>query len=129
MVDKAGQGSVLIVDDDEDCRVIYSTALVHHGFKVHLAEDGEAGVRVACAEHPDLILMDLGLPKLDGTTAMHRIREEPTCTNTPVVALTARASFHDRAELLEAGFDRVLFKPITPGRVVAAVRDILKEQR
>jgi DNA-binding response OmpR family regulator len=115
-------GTVLIVDDDEDCRVIYSTALRAAGFRVLLASDGEAGVRTAKATHPDVVLMDVVMPRLNGCDAVRALRADRTTQRVPTLAITAAMHKHHRGELEEAGFDAVLLKPVEPKLVVTAVR-------
>jgi DNA-binding response OmpR family regulator len=117
--------TVLLVDDSDDCRFIYTIALEHAGLRVLTAVDGREGVRVALENEPDAILMDIEMPELNGLQALRALRSEARMNRSPVLAVTARASVHQQAELLRAGFDEVLLKPIEPGRVVAAVQLIL----
>jgi DNA-binding response OmpR family regulator len=114
--------TVLIVDDDEDCRVIYSTALEAAGFNVLLAADGEAGVLTAKAEHPDVVLMDVVMPRLNGCDAVRALRADRSTHGMPTLAITAAMHKHHRGELEAAGFDAVLLKPVEPRLVVTAVR-------
>jgi CheY-like chemotaxis protein len=118
--------TVLLVDDDENSRIIYSTALRHAGYRVLTACDGEEGLDVARASHPQLVLMDVAMPKLDGRSAVMVLKADPAFRNVPTVALTARASWIDETDLLKAGFDEVLLKPIAPNRVLACVKRRLR---
>lgn len=114
--------SVLLIDDDADCRWLYATALEHAGFRVMLAETGAEGIRLAAERHPDVILLDLRLPDMHGADVARAIRRDPQFRDTPIVAITASVSRHDRAELLAEGFTDALLKPIYPALVVKAVQ-------
>lgn len=117
--------SVLVVEDDENCRNIWAAILDHHGYRVLEATDGEAGVRVAREQRPDLILMDLVLPRLNGWSAAEWIRREPETAQIPLVALTACASGADRERADTLGFDSYLAKPCAPSRVLAEVERLI----
>lgn len=114
--------TVLLVDDDEDCRLMYAVALEHAGFRVVLAETGRAGIELAAERRPDIILMDLHLPDIDGEEAARVIRADPGCAGTPIVAITARVSRHKPRELLAGPFDDARLKPIYPAEVVKLVQ-------
>lgn len=114
--------TVLLVDDDEDCRLMYAMALEHAGYRVVLAETGADGIRLAAERHPDVILMDLRLPDMNGKEAMQAIHDHPACAGAPILAITAHVSPHERAQLLAAGFADALLKPIYPAAVVKAVQ-------
>ena len=122
------RGTVLLVDDSEDCRIIYSAALAFAGYTVLTAGDGAEGVRLAADAIPDLVLMDIEMPVLDGINALRLLRAREATRNIQVMALTARASVHQQSELRGAGFDDVLLKPITPKLVVDAVERRLPRQ-
>jgi CheY-like chemotaxis protein len=125
---ECGRGTVLVVDDSEDCRIIYSAALAFAGYAVLTAGDGAEGVRLAADAVPDLVLMDIEMPVLDGFNALRLLRAREPTRNITIVALTARASLHQQSELKSAGFDDVLLKPITPMRVVEAVERRMPKQ-
>lgn len=110
---------VLLVDDHEDSRIIYRTVLVHAGFSVVECTDGESAVRSARRDSPDLILMDLSLPVLDGWEATRILKADERTRHIPVVALTANALLSDRARCLS--FDGFLTKPVTPTRVLSEI--------
>ena len=118
--------TILIVDDDEDCRFIYSIALKNAGYRVLVAADGDEGVCMAQTHAPSLVLMDIGMPKVDGMDALKALRTDERTRHIPTLALTARVSLHQRSELLAAGFDDVLLKPILPKNVVVAVGEIVR---
>lgn len=113
---------VLIVDDDEDCRIMYSIALEAAGYTVLLAADGETGVRSVIEDAPDVVLMDVAMPRMDGRAALRAIRADPARARTPVIAITALESINTRGTLEDDGFDAVLLKPVLPAFVVTAVR-------
>ena len=117
--------TILLVEDNLHNRRIFSAVLAHHGFVVHEALDGEEAIRQAKKVHPDLILMDLSLPVLDGWTATRRIEEIPELSAIPIIALTAHAMGGDEERARAVGCDGYLSKPISPTAVVAEVRQRL----
>lgn len=112
---------VLLVDDHEDSRIIYRTALLHAGFSVLECTDGESAVRSARQESPDLILMDLSLPVLDGWEATRILKADERTRHIPIIALTANALLSDRAHARGLSFDGFLTKPVTPRRVLSEI--------
>ncbi len=104
--------TVLVVEDFEDTRFLMQLELEQRGFRVIEAVNGAEGVRVALEERPDIILMDVGLPLIDGITATKQIRENESMKNTLIVALTAHHESEYRASALAAGCDAYLTKPI-----------------
>ncbi len=112
--------TVLLVEDHPDNRGIYRTILEHGGLDVLEAEDGEAGVRIARERRPDLILMDVSLPLLDGWKATRILKDDPGTAHIPIIALTAHALHGDRERAEEAGCDGYIAKPAPP-------RDVLEE--
>src|SRR5262245_45887162 len=117
---------ILVVDDSADGRLMYSMYLSHHGFRVLEAGDGEAAIQLAIEHRPMLILMDLGLPKMDGWEATRRIKADPRTRHILVFALSGHA-FPDSIERAEqAGVDVFLRKPVTPALVLARVRELLR---
>jgi CheY-like chemotaxis protein len=117
---------VLIVEDNFDNRDIYGTFLRHHGYAVLEAADGEEGVRLAREHLPSVVLMDVGMPVLDGLAATRRLKADPATAGIPVVALTAHALESDRRAAAEAGCDAFLAKPAEPSSVLALVRTLLE---
>jgi two-component system, cell cycle response regulator DivK len=117
--------TVLVVEDNDDSRDIYRTVLRHHGYDVRVAEDGEAALAAALAHPPDLVLLDLGLPGVDGVEVTRRLREEPATAHVPVLVLTVHSQPGDRADAHEAGCDRYLVKPADPRDVVAEIQRML----
>lgn len=102
---------VLVVEDHEDTRFMLEYLLGMRGYRVAVAADGEAGVRVAETEHPDLILMDANLPRMDGLAATRRIRETPALSDVPIVFLSGHAEASYQARALETGSNDYLVKP------------------
>ena len=113
--------TVLLVEDNEDNLVVYRTILEHVGYRVVEARDGEEGVARARQERPDLILMDISIPKIDGWEATQRLKADPETDAIPIIALTAHALEEDRQKALHAGCDGYLAKPVEPRRVVQEV--------
>jgi len=112
---------ILLVEDNENNRDMLSRRLQRRGFEVLLAVDGEAGVSAARRESPDLILMDMSLPVLDGWQATQRIREDPATAAIPVIALTAHAMASDREKALAAGCNDYDTKPVEFKRLLAKI--------
>jgi two-component system cell cycle response regulator DivK len=119
---------ILLVEDNEMNRDMLSRRLARQGYEVVLAPDGEAGVAFAAAVRPDLILMDMSLPGIDGREATRRIREEPALRHTPIIALTAHAMTGDREAATAAGCDDYDTKPVELPRLLAKMRLLLSEQ-
>jgi CheY-like chemotaxis protein len=113
--------TVLLVEDNEDNLVVYRTILEHVGYKVIEARDGEEGVSQARKELPDLILMDISIPKMDGWEATQRLKSDAATRGIPIIALTAHALEEDRQKAQQAGCDGYLAKPVEPRRVVQEV--------
>lgn len=118
-----GETRVLVVDDEPMVRDVLSRYLLREGFAVDVAEDGERALAVFAANPPDLVLLDLMLPRLDGLEVFRRIR---AVAATPVIMLTARGDVTDRVVGLEVGADDYVTKPFAPREVVARVRAVLR---
>jgi two-component system, cell cycle response regulator DivK len=115
--------TVLIVEDHFETLAINRVYLEHHGYRVVAAADGFSGVRSAREHRPDLILMDLSIPGLDGFAATAQIKGDPDTRNIPVVAITAFSYGSAGRRAREAGCDGFVAKPCDPGRLLAEVRD------
>jgi CheY-like chemotaxis protein len=113
---------VLLVDDNEDCRIIYGSTLRHAGYTVRTAVDGFQCLESATTERPDLILLDIGMPRMDGMEALAELKRDPRTTSIPVVAVSARVNKDQQHAVLKAGFTEVLLKPITPAEILASVK-------
>jgi two-component system cell cycle response regulator DivK len=120
---------VLIVEDNEPSRMLVRDALEARGYRTAEAGTAEAGLRLAVAEPPALILMDIHLPGMNGMEALRHLRENPFTRDIPVMAVTASAMTHDRPKILAAGFDGYQTKPVSVKEFVEAVRDLLARGR
>lgn len=119
---------ILIVEDNADNRDMLMRRLQRKGHDVVLAEDGAAGVRMAEAERPDIVLMDLSLPVMDGWAATKELKAKESTRGIPVIALTAHAMAGDREKAIEAGCDEFDTKPIDLARLLEKVEALLKRQ-
>jgi CheY-like chemotaxis protein len=106
------QETILIVEDSELNRRLLEAVLKPHGYRLLVAEDGETGLVLAREQRPDLILMDVLLPGIDGYEATRQLRADPETQHIAVIALTASASNEERAQALAAGCDAYISKPI-----------------
>ena len=106
--------TVLIVEDNEDNRLIYSQYLTHGGFRVLEATNGAEGIEVCRRERPDLVLMDISMPVMDGLTATRMLKADAELKAIPVIALTAHAMASDEVMAREAGCDGYISKPVMP---------------
>lgn len=120
-----GQRRILVVEDNPKNLKLVRDVLTYSGFEVIEATCGEDGVRLAQEERPDLILMDLQLPGIDGREALRQIREVKE-SHVPVVAVTAFAMTEDRERAFESGFDGYVEKPISVRALPQQVRDFLQ---
>jgi len=116
---------ILLVEDNEMNRDMLSRRLVRRGYEVVIAVDGESGLALAATESPDLILMDMSLPILDGWEASRRLKAGPSTHNIPVIALTAHAMPSDRDRALEAGCDDYDTKPVELDRLLEKIEALL----
>jgi two-component system, cell cycle response regulator DivK len=114
--------TILLVDDHEDNRLALMMVLERGGYRAIGAENGAEALERARRERPDLVLMDLAMPVMDGRTAMRELRNDPATRDIPIVVLTAMALSVDRDELIAEGFDGLLVKPCMPAALMAEVR-------
>ena len=119
--------TILYVEDNEDNVYMLVRRLRRHGFEVIVARDGAQGVEAARRERPDLVLMDLSLPVLDGWEATRRLKQAAETHSIPVVALSAHAMAGERERALEAGCDDFDTKPVDLDRLLAKIRAQLGE--
>jgi len=117
---------ILLVEDNEMNRDMLARRLERRGYQVVIAVDGDQGVRLAQAEAPDLILMDMSLPVLDGWEATRRLRALPVTRAIPIIALTAHAMAGDREQALQAGCDDYDSKPIEFARLLGKIQALLE---
>jgi two-component system cell cycle response regulator DivK len=122
-------GTILIVEDNPKNLKLVRDVLQHHGHRTLEAETGEAGVALALAERPELILMDIQLPDIDGITALARIREDPALDAVPCLAVSASVMPDDQQRVVVSGFDGFIAKPISLKPFLAAVDQALAEGR
>jgi two-component system, cell cycle response regulator DivK len=116
---------ILYVEDNEDNVYMLTRRLTRQGFEVLVAADGEQGVAMARSEHPDLILMDLNMPVLDGWEAARQLKGAPETEAIPIIALSAHAMTGDRERALQAGCDDYDTKPVRIDSLMAKIRTLL----
>jgi CheY-like chemotaxis protein len=116
---------ILLVEDNEMNRDMLSRRLARKGHEVVVGEDGQKGVDMATSEAPDLILMDMSLPVIDGWEATRRIKAAPETAGIPVIALTAHAMASDRQKALDAGCDDYDTKPVELDRLLGKIDALL----
>jgi two-component system cell cycle response regulator DivK len=116
---------ILLVEDNEMNRDMLSRRLIRNGHEVSIAIDGQQGVDMALAQLPDLILMDMSLPVIDGWEATRRVRANDVTRTIPVIALTAHAMAGDREKAMEAGCDDYDTKPIEITRLLGKITALL----
>ena len=120
---------ILIIEDTENNRVLLTRRLKPRGYDIVTAEDAEHGLSIVPAEQPDLILMDVGLPGMDGWTATRQLKADATTHGIPVIALTAHAMQGDREKATEAGCDDYETKPIDFGRLFENIDRLLASRK
>jgi two-component system cell cycle response regulator DivK len=118
---------VLIVEDQADNRAILRDLLSHAGYDLIEATNGEEGVALAESKRPDLILMDVQLPIMDGYEATRRIKSNPTLRSIPIIAVTSYALSDDEAKARAAGCDAYVAKPFSPRQLLAKIRKYLSD--
>ena len=123
----AEQLTVLVIDDEPPLRDLVRDYLAREGFRVVTAADGLTAVEMARAHQPDIVVLDLMLPGIDGLEATRRIRADPALRDTPVIALTALAMPGDRERCLEAGANDYLTKPVSLRTLLRAIAAQLQQ--
>ena len=119
---------ILLVEDNEMNRDMLSRRLVKRGYEVVIAVEGEQGVALARADSPDLVLMDMSLPVLDGWEATRRLKSDPATRQIPIIALTAHAMAGDREKAREAGCDDFDTKPVELPRLLSKIEGLLQKR-
>ena len=119
---------ILVVEDTEDNRQILRDVLSDAGFDLIEAGDGEEGVRMAAKFQPDLVLMDIQLPVIDGYEATRRIKADPALRHIPVIAVTSYALSQDEKKALAVGCSGYVAKPFSPRALLAKIREFLPDQ-
>jgi two-component system cell cycle response regulator DivK len=116
---------ILIVEDNEMNRDMLSRRLIRRGYEIVMAVDGEEGIAAAKTANPDLILMDMSLPVIDGWEATRRLKAEPLTRSIPIIGLTAHAMAGDREKVIDAGCDDYDTKPIELPRLLQKIGALL----
>ena len=118
--------TILLVEDNEMNRDMLSRRLIRKGYAVILAEDGEEGIAMARSESPDLVLMVMSLPEIDGWEATRRLKADDTTRSIPVIALTAHAMAGDREKAMKAGCDDYETKPVDLPKLIEKIEACLR---
>ncbi len=119
--------TILLVEDNEANRDMLSRRLERRGYTVTIATDGRDGIAAARRGLPDLVIMDMNLPEIDGWQATRHLKSEPATRHIPIIALTAHAMSSDRLRALEAGCDDYDTKPVEMTRLLTKIRGLLGE--
>ncbi len=119
---------ILVVDDNQDSRELVVKILKNRGYQMIEAVDGEEALEKAIAENPDLILLDISIPKIDGYEVTRRLKSQIKFKDTPIIALTAHAMKGDREKALEAGCEGHISKPIDIHELPDQIKSYLKEK-
>ncbi|MDB5291004.1 MAG: OmpR, partial [Phycisphaerales bacterium] len=120
------KGTILVIDDQKDLADLVRRSLEQEGFDVILAMDGASGLKIATSHRPDLVVLDLSMPDIDGLEVCQRLKGDPRHVGIPILVLSARASAADRILGLELGADDYLVKPFVPRELVARVKALLR---
>lgn len=116
---------ILVIEDTEDNRTILRDLLTHAGFELFEARDGETGIELAAVARPDLIVMDIQLPSMDGYEATLRIKAEPDLCHIPILAVSSYARPEDSAKAIEVGCAGYVAKPFSPRALLARIQKFL----
>jgi CheY-like chemotaxis protein len=127
-IPKSTSALILVVDDSPDARAVYGEYLEFCGFRVTTARDGQEGLDAAHAQGPDVILMDLKMPRMNGWEAIRQLRAHPQTADTPIVAISADAFGTGPVRAREAGANVCLSKPCLPPQVAKVVRALLSSR-
>lgn len=119
---------ILIVDDNQDSRELVAKILKKMGYQIIDAVDGEEALEKAIAENPDLILMDISIPKIDGYEVTRRLKSQVSFKDTPIIALTAHAMKGDKEKAMEAGCEGYISKPINIHELPNQIKSHLKDK-
>ncbi|MBN2538915.1 MAG: response regulator [Deltaproteobacteria bacterium] len=125
------KGKILVIEDNEQNLYLVRFILEQNGYEVFAALDGQSGIEMAASLKPDLILLDIQLPLMDGYAVARNLRQDPALADTPIVAVTSYAMTGDREKTIEAGCDGYIEKPIDPDTFMAQVEQhfIIRDQR
>ncbi len=117
--------TVLVVEDDPDVRELIARKLAQAGFEVHTRQDGQAGLEATSEVAPDIVLLDVMMPRLDGIEVCRRMRAEPSTASVPVIMLTAKAQEADVDRGFGVGADDYIIKPFSPRELLNRVQAVL----
>lgn len=120
---------ILICEDNEKNRKLFKDLLEYYGYEVYLAKNGEEGIKMAKEVKPDLILMDIQMPVIDGFEAIKRIREDPETRNFKVIALTSYAMPEDKKRAFEVGVDYYISKPINTRTLPNIIKEVIEGKK
>lgn len=120
---------VLVAEDHEDNRMIATAALRHAGFRVLEAVDGASALEVSRLEQPDVLVLDAGMPGLDGFSVARSLKGDPTTRRILILMVTAHALPEDRVRAVDAGVDMFQTKPLGPAALIAAVHNLLRNSK
>jgi two-component system cell cycle response regulator DivK len=123
------RATVLLVEDDEDSRAIYGTVLRHAGYLVVEADDGNAAVKAVRQHRPDLVVMDAGLPGLDGWDATAALKNDPATASVPILVLTVHGQRSDVERAEAAGCDAYVLKPADPSGLAETVARMIADAK
>jgi two-component system, cell cycle response regulator DivK len=125
-----GQPLILLVEDNDDARLMYTQYLTFHGCQVIEAADGEAGLRHALQQGPDIIILDLGLPTLDGWEVTRHLKADPRTAQIPVLVVTGYGPDFPRmkTDSVVSKFDALFLKPCSPPALLAKIREMLNQK-
>ncbi len=119
---------ILVVEDNEENIELIDYLLRAYGYSALLARDGREGIRIALEQSPDLILLDLRMPGIDGYEVAAKLKGEPSLARTPIVAVTASAMVGDRERIAAAGFDGYIQKPIEPETFIGKIEQFIPSE-
>lgn len=117
---------ILVVDDEVDLAWALRQSLSDEGYEVSIAQDGKAALGAVARQRPDLIILDINMPRMNGLEVCHRLRHDPSCAAVPILFLTVRSRIEDRIKGLDEGADDYLSKPFDLGELKARVRALLR---
>jgi two-component system alkaline phosphatase synthesis response regulator PhoP len=120
---------ILVIEDDPATSRLVDYSLRHEGYQVITASNGLEGVRKALSESPDLVILDVMLPGMDGFEICHRLRSEPTTANLPILMFSAKAQEIDKETGIKVGADDYLTKPAAPAEIVSRVEKLLAKKK
>jgi len=120
------EGLVLVIDDEKDILELVRYNLEKEGYRIITAQDGEAGLEAAARYAPDVVIVDLMLPGIDGLDVCRRLRADPRAARTPIIMLTAKSTETDRIVGLEMGADDYVTKPFSPRELTARIKAVLR---